>query len=364
MRGTILKRGNKWYCYYYTHRIIDGKQERKSKGGFNTKKDAESYLRQKIDEVEKSVYTDSRRCTVSAFLNHWLDQYSSNLADNTVRGYRVNIENHINPVIGAVYLDKLQPNDIDLIFQKMTAQDLSGTTQVYVYAVLRKAFNYAVKRRIVPFNIMNFVDSPKKERYKPTVLNKEQLQTLQQFFNGSVYYLPIMFCMSLGLRRGEMLGLKWCDVDFGNKTIHVQRSVTPTKGGYICSNTKTDKSNRRLSIPVFLCNELQKTCKSQKDAEIYTHDGFINITDSGELISASVLQKEFKKALKQCSLPNIRIHDLRHSWATLMLSNDVPTKITSEMLGHSGIGITLDIYTHVLTDMQTHAIDVVSNVFE
>lgn len=364
MRGTVLKRGNKWYCYYYTHRIIDGKHERKSKGGFVTKKEAESYLRQMIDDVEKTVYTDSKRNTVAAFLNYWLEECSCNLAPNTVRGYRVNVENHIVPVVGEIYLDKLQPKDIDVIFQKMSLQNLSGTTQLYVYAVLRKALNYAVKRRLIPVNIMNYVDSPKKDRYKPTVLSKEQLQTLQHYFYGTLYYLPIMFCMSLGLRRGEMLGIKWCDIDFNNKTIHIQRSVTPIKGGIDASKTKTDKSNRFLVIPDFLFLELKNRYDSLQAVDSEAENLYINVTEDNNVISASILQKAFKKALKECSLPDIRIHDLRHSWATLMLSNNVPTKVASEMLGHSGIGITLDIYTHVLTEMQTHAIDVVSDVFK
>lgn len=364
MRGTVLKRVNKWYCYYYTHRIINGKYERKSKGGFNTKKDAENYLRQKIDEVERTVYTDSRRCTVGAYLTQWLEDYSKNLAQNTINGYRVNIEKHINTVIGDIFLDKLQPSDIDLIFKKMDNQNLSGTTQKYVYAVLRKAFKYAVKRRIIQVNVMDYVDCPTKEKFKPTALNQAQMQTLQQHLKDTDIYIPIILCMSLGLRRGEMLGIRWNDIDFENKTVHIQRSLTPNKNGYVCSNTKTDNSNRVLTLPDFLYNNLLKLRDEQQKDNMYAFDGYINLNEHGDVISASILQKKFKKALNDCKLPDIRIHDLRHSWATLMLQNSIPAKITSEMLGHSGIGITLDIYTHVLTDMQTPAIDVVSNVFK
>ena len=364
MRGTVIKRGNKWQAMWYTHRTIDGKRERKTKSGFHTKKEAERFLRQQIEDVESTIYTKTTRCTVGAYLLNWLEEYSRNLEQNTINGYRNNIENHIIPVIGLIFLDKLTPSDIDKVFEKMNNQGLSGTTQKYVYAVLRKAFNHAVKRRTIPCNVMTYVDVPKKSRFVPNVLNQEQLQILNLHLKETDIYIPILICMTLGLRRGEMLGLRWSDIDFQAKIIHIQRSVTPSKNGYVISETKTNTSNRFLQLPDVLITELQKLSNKQKEFNLFKEDGYINIDSTGEIISAGVLQKKFKKALADCSLPDIRIHDLRHSFATLMLGNNVPMKITSQMLGHSSIGITSDIYTHVLTDMQKNATNILSDIFK
>ena len=211
---------------------------------------------------------------------------------------------------------------------------------------------------------MSYVDVPKKSRFVPNVLNQEQLQTLNQYLKETDIHIPILLCMTLGLRRGEMLGLRWSDISFQTNTIHIQRSVTPSKNGYIISETKTDTSNRLLRLPDVLITELYNLRSKQIESGLFSDNGYINIDSNGEIISASMLQKKFKKALADCSLPDIRLHDLRHSFATLMLCNNVPMKITSQMLGHSSIGITSDIYTHVLTDMQKHAVSVLSNVFK
>lgn len=363
MRGTVIRRGTKWQAMWYTHRKIDGKQERKTKSGFPTKREAERFLRQKIEEVESTVYTDSARCTVGAYLLNWLEEYSRNIEQNTINGYRVNIEKHINPVIGSIYMDKLKPADIDKIFNKMDANGLNKTTQKYVYAVLRKAFNYAVKRCIIPYNVVNHVDCPKKDKYTPKTLTADQLQILKNHLQNTEIFMPVFLCMFFGLRRGEMLGLKWSDIDFSAKIIHIQRTATPSKGDYIFSDTKSNSSNRFLQLCSVVECELRKLRDKQREAGLYSEDGFININAKGEIISASILQKEFKKALSECNLPNIRLHDLRHSFATLMLCNEVPMKITSKMLGHSSVGITSDIYTHVLVDMQGPAMKVMESIF-
>ena len=364
MRGTVVKRGTKWQAMWYTHHKIDGKPERKTKSGFLTKREAERFLRQKLDEVESTMYTDSEHCTLGAYLLKWLDEHSRNIEYNTIRGYRINIEKHINPVIGSVPLHKLSPSDVDKLLDDMDEKGLSKTTQKYAYLVLNNALNHAVKRRIIPYNVVTCVDKPKKETYVPTILDQEQMQTLKNHLYNTDIFIPIFLCMSLGLRRGEMLGVKWSDINFNSKVIHIQRSLTPNKKGYICSDTKNDSSNRFLQIPDVLYSELCKLRDEQIETGLFSEDGYINLNANGEVISASMLQKEFKKALTDCKLPSVRLHDLRHSFATLMLTKDVPLKVTSQILGHSSIGTTADVYTRVQIHTQTQATDVVSDVFK
>ncbi len=369
MKGTVYKRGNVWAVSYYTGNKINGKYDRRTKCGFETKKDAEKYLREKLTEIDNGVAVFGSRSTLNEYLPEWLEHYSksTNMAKNTYNGYKVNIENHILPIIGDIRLDRLSPYDIELLIDKMRSKELSVTSQRYALATLRVALNSAVKHRILSYSVMNCVDFPKPQKFHSYALSIEELKILFNKCVDDFNYLPVLISISLGLRRGEVLGLKWSDFDFKKKTVHIQRTATPVNGGYDFSPCKTQESNRVLFIPDYLIASLN-AWKSEQDVcyelnENFNPDDFVFFMPNNRIISATGLNKRFKKLLKECNLPDIRFHDLRHSWATMMLSQNIPTKIASSMLGHSNVATTLNIYTHMLTDMQKPAIDVLNSVF-
>ncbi len=300
--------------------------------------------------------------TLSEYLPHWLNTYSISvgLAQNTVNGYHNNITLYILPCIGSVTLEMLTPDDIDLLISFMHLKGLSVTSQRYVLATLRIALNTAVKRGYISKNPIECIDMPKPRKYVPVVLNKEQLQTLFNACFNNFDYLPFLVLLFLPLRRGEMLGLKWSDFDFDSNSVFIQRTATPSKGGYKFSPCKTQNSVRMLLFPEVLTVKLLAFKEVQKPD---SDSDFVFSLSSGNLISANVLRRRFKKLLRELGLPSIRIHDLRHSWATLMLSEGVNPKVASSILGHSNVNITLDTYSHMLTGMQKPAVDVVKNVF-
>ena len=162
MRGSVIKRGNTYMAYYYTGEKINGDYVRKTKSGFKTKKEAQKFLRLVIDDIESGINIQGADVLLKRFLTDWLDEYSkiACLAENTYRGYHTNIVNHVIPVIGDIKLNSLKPEHIDKLLLILTYKGLSATTQRYVIAVLKKALNWAVKRRIISYNVIDYVDIP------------------------------------------------------------------------------------------------------------------------------------------------------------------------------------------------------------
>lgn len=293
--------------------------------------------------------------TLADYLEYWLKSYcEKRLARNTVNGYRTNINKHITPYIGQILLFELQPSDVEVLYDHLLDTGLSGTTVLYVHAVLRKALNTAVKRRVLDCNVLNYLDAPVKSQYRPTVLTADNVSLLLNACKGREIYLAVLLSLTLGLRRGEVLGLKWGDIDWKLKTVEVSRSATFYRNEFVLSTTKTKNSNRTLIVADSVLIALSR-CKRGLD------DLIVCRTD-GNLMTSSYLDKNFQDTLKAARLPYMRFHDLRHTNATLMLKQNIPAKIVSAILGHSSVGITLDIYSHVLTEMQRPAADVMESL--
>lgn len=319
--------------------------------------------------MSNSGYINPNMYKLGEYLLQWLDNYSAvkELAENTYNGYLVNIKNHINPVLGDLMLDEVTPEHTDMLLFELRKKGLSGTSQRYVLAVLHKAFETARKRRLITYNVVELIDKPKKNLFESEILNQEQVVTfinsLNQLKPHFSIALQILIC--LGCRRGEMLGLKWSDINFDTHRLRIVRSATPAKGGYHFSDCKTTKSRRELLIPDMLYDSLAKWKIEQAQyitSENASNFDYVLCQPNGTIVRASSLNKQYKKLLEKNGLPNIRIHDLRHSWTSLMAKNNVPVKVVSEMLGHSKIQTTLDIYTHNNIQMQESAIGVINGL--
>ena len=298
--------------------------------------------------------------TVGQYLEHWLKFYcAGRLAPNTIRGYRVNIYHHIIPNIGEIPLRELAPEDIDELYYILKSKGLSSTSIIYVHAVLRKALNTAMKRRSIAENVVNYVDPPRREKYEAHFIDAAAMQRLLNGCQHTAFYMPILFALSLGLRRGEILGIMWSDINFAERTIKICRSATYVNNGLELSTPKTVSSARTLLMPDALFHALLEWRSKQPQP----CDLNLVCTDyGGNRLTSNQLQHAFKRILAESGLPNVRLHDLRHSYATLMLQNNVQSKIVCEILGHSSIDVTLDIYSHVLTEMQKPAVDAINTV--
>ncbi|MCD7827651.1 MAG: site-specific integrase [Clostridiales bacterium] len=363
MHGTIFKRNNKYYAVYYTGEVVDGKYKQKWSKGFKYKKDCKKFLDEQIRFITgKTAFTSS--VALGDYLLRWLEQHAvqQNLAKNTYNGYKVNICKHIIPVLGEIPLNALTADDIDRLLSVLSDNGLSGTSRRYVFATLRRALNTAVKRRIIDLNVCELVEAPAKSRFKSDFLTVNQLLTFKSVLDNHdlQYSMPFYFAVFLGLRRGEILGLKWSDFNFSEKLVSINRTATPAKGGYSFSPCKTENSQRVLMLPEEL---ILKICDWEKIQRSFLPEAeYVLQQQNGKILTANTLNSHFKKLLAEGGLPAIRFHDLRHSWASFLALSDVPIKITSQMLGHSDISTTLKIYTHTNSQMQKQAIDVIDKL--
>lgn len=357
MRGTVTKKRDRWYICYYVGKDAKGKWKQKWEGSWDTKKAAEKVLRQRISELEETFERKGENCTLKVYLQRWLDTYcTERLAPNTIRGYRVNVEKHIVPYIGQIRLDALKPSDIQRLYSTLLAQGLSGTTVRYVHNNLHRAFAVAVRQQLIARNPADCVEPPVIDHYEAATLDDEQVRRLLAACHGTEIYVPVLLAVTLGLRRGEALGLQWQDIDLQHGVLSVRRSASYRDGGMVTGATKTRSSRRTLLLPSGVAGELREISVG------CTPSQFVCCRSDGSLLTTNALYHQFAWVLEQSKLPHIRFHDLRHTYATLLLRNGVPAKIASSILGHSSIGITLNTYSHVVTEMQQGATGVMDNI--
>jgi len=369
VKGTVYKRGKTWTIVYYLGRDESGRWKQKSEGGFITKKEAERVLRLRIEAVETSYNSNLSCTTVAGFLNYWLENYcKQNLAPNTIRGYRTNVEKHIIPYIGEIQLIKLSPKNIQDLYSKLLESGLSSTSVRYVHNNLHKALEYGVKLQALPRNPAEMVTPPKINRYEASTLTPEQVVQLLDACGEKEIFWPVLLAVTLGLRRGEALALRWEDVDLDAKQVYVHHSaLCANLESFTISETKTKSSRRLLRLPDYVADVLRvrlDVLKERRKAlgESYNQLDLVCFREIGQPFTSNVLCYQFNDVLKSAGLPSIRFHDLRHTAATVMLRNAIPAKIVSSILGHSSTQLTLDTYSHVAIDMQDGAAEAIDKM--
>lgn len=362
MKGTVYKRGKTWTIVYYIGRDESGRWKQKSEGGFPTKREAERVLRLRVEAVETSYNSNLSCTTVAGFLNYWLENYcKQNLAPNTIRGYRTNVEKHITPYIGKIQLIKLSPKNIQDLYSKLLESGLSSTSVRYVHNNLHKALEYGVKLQALSRNPAEMVTPPKVNRFEASTLTPEQVVQLLEACGEKEIFWPVLLAVTIGLRRGEALALRWEDVDLDAKQVYIHHSaLCANLESFTISETKTKSSRRLLRLPDYVADVLRVRLDVLKErrktlGESYNQLDLVCFREIGQPFTSNVLCYQFNDVLKNAGLPSIRFHDLRHSFATQMLRDKVPYRVVSAILGHSSSQLTLDTYSHVTADMQESA---------
>lgn len=368
MRGCITKKSKTYSIVIYLGRDEHGKKKQKWFNGYKTKKEAERDLPIILNQFQQNTFIEPIKTTLSEYLRSWLANYvETNLSPTTLSGYKVNIEKHLIPAIGNIELQKLQPIHIQNLYNKKQINGradgkggLSAKSIIYIHRVLRKALQQAFRLQLVNRNVADYVELPKAKKFKPSILNIEQILKMLEDLKNTKFYIPVLLAVATGLRRGEVLGLRWADIDSKECTITINQNLIPDKTGVIITTPKTENSHRTILVSQLIIQELllhkEKQDKIKKDLEeiYYDHD-LVNCKLDGLPLNPSTFSSDFSDILKKLKLPHVRFHDLRHMNATIMLKSNIPAKIASERLGHSTIGITLDLYSHVLNDMQKEA---------
>lgn len=308
----------------------------------------------------------SERQTVGEYLPRWLDTASHGLAPRTVTRYRSHINGHLTPALGRTRLAKLTAQQIQLLYAAKLEAGLAVGSVRQMHAVLRRALGEAARLSIVPVNVALLVKPPRPSRREMKVLSAEEARILLAAVQGQRLEAFYVLAVTTGMRLGELLALRWVDVDLQAEVpaLHVRSTLRYKNADtYFFEPPKTAKSRRRIRLSSTALDAL-KQHRAQQDAErremgpAWRDEDLVFCTAIGGAVCGNHLSdRDFRKLLADTGLPRIRFHDLRHTCATLLLRRGVHPKIVSELLGHSTIAMTLDQYSHVLPDMQQAAMD-------
>lgn len=337
-----------------------GKRKRFYRTVKGSKKEAEKAMRNFINELENHTFTKESKITVKDFIRQWIELYiKDQLSPTTVQHYVVQTENYIIPVFGDMYLQQVKNIDVQkwlFSLQKkspLTGKPMAPKTIKNIFLNLSAAMKKAVMLELIPKNPCDNVTMPKLERFHPDVYSIEEVEHMLDCAKGTSMYLPLMIEICIGLRRGELLALKWKHIDFENGYLSVEENLVTVNNERITKAPKTQSGKRSIQIPATLLTLLRDT-KTERKAN--DNDYIICQKDGSPYKSDSFTQK-FRRFLEANDLKHLRFHDLRHINATIMLSLGISPKVAQERLGHSSYQVTMDIYSHVLKKVEKEAAD-------
>lgn len=386
MRQSVYKRKDGRYEGYVIYTDPYTRKEKK-KSFYAKGKYAQQEVKRKIaafmEKLEARDYSDINKLTVEGWLEKFINVYCANCEKTTKEGYQRYIENHINPFMGHMLLKDVKPINIQEFYNyernaprfKMRIKDgkqvpvlkdgkpvplMKNGKQVIGYSektilqehrILSNAFERAKNDGLISSNPCDGVDAPSPEDYEPTIYTEEQFNILLQKLKGHKLEAFILIAGMCGLRRGELLGLTWDDIDLKNGVIRVEKNVIPTKDGIETKDPKTKKSKRIIAIP----NAIIPTLKRLRGV------GPILTKINGCQYHPGTVSRMFREFLDKNGLPRIRIHDLRHFNATMMLKYGITEREAQERLGHSNGQMTKK-YQHILKEMDWNAADKLNKV--
>ncbi|ETT56801.1 tyrosine recombinase XerC [Paenibacillus sp. FSL R7-269] len=368
MPASIQPIKNKFRVTFEHGKDANGKRERSTKT-VKTEKEAIKLKTEFEYNEQRSLLANRNKMTVVEALEYWLDNYvKHNCEKTTVSGYRNVIYNHLIPALGSKQVQELQPSEIQQYYTMLQdVKNLSPNTVHRHHAVIRKMLDFALKQQLVYRNVADAVSLPKKRKSIGQAYTKDQLKLLFDKVKDTKLELPVLLASYLGLRRSEIMGLKWDCVDFEKRVIRIV-SVRVTVGKETFDKVpKTDNSNRVLHMADELYNLLMKHYKHQIGQKetlgtYYDYTGYVVVRENGKPARVNTVTEQFKEFLEKQELPHIRLHDLRHTFASVLYNAGLDLKAISEALGHSEIGTTSRIYTHIFDKTHKKALEAMSMV--
>ncbi|MEO8287123.1 MAG: tyrosine-type recombinase/integrase [Chloroflexota bacterium] len=363
-KGTVYKQGNKWYGRVdLSPDPVTGKRRQK-RFTAATKRQVEKQVAALITAVENGGFSEAEvtKLTISHYMERWLASIEGSVKPITKKRYGDIVRLHIEPTMGRTQLAKLSALNVQRLYSDKQADGLSPTTVNMIHAVLHRALAQAMRWGLLNRNVTELVDLPREATPEYITWNEAQVNTFLSTAQGDPLEAFWRLALLTGMRRGEMLGLRWDDIDMKRGTLSVQRTLSRDAGGAFSLGTpKSAHGKRSIALPKSLVEAFRKLRVQQTERRLatkgYQDHGFVFANEIGEPLHPNSVSYRFKKLVAEAGVPPLRIHDLRHTSATLMLANNIHPKIVQERLGHSNISMTLDRYSHVTMDMQRNAAD-------
>jgi integrase len=371
MRGSVIKRGGSWSVVIDIGRDDNGKRIRNWHSGFDSRKEAERARVDLLSRFDRGMYLSPTKSTVGSFLvDEWLPAKRSTVKATTFASYQMHVNKHIKPRIGSTPLLALTAGHLNsfygelLIDGHLTAdKGLSPTSVRRVHATLHKALADAVRWGRIARNPADQADPPRSHSPEMTIWSPTQLRAFLDSVRGDRLYAAWLLAATTGMRRGEVLGVRWSDVDLEAATLTVTQIRTVVAYEVVTLTPKTDKGRRTISLDPQTVAALRAHRVAQNEERLLLGPAYVN-TDlvftrpDGSGIHPERLSRWFTQRCRKADLPVVRLHDVRHSYVTALLASGVPLKVVSQRVGHASPMVTMAIYQHVLPGDDRAAADI------
>src|SRR5215218_5669077 len=335
----------------------------------DTRKEAAEKLAKALSDRADGIVVDDKNLTVGEYLDRWLsDCVRGTVRDSTYSRDKYLVTNHIKPSIGRVKLKNVNALQVQSLYRERLDSGLSCSTVQKIHHVLHKALAQAVRWNLIPRNPADAVKAPTPTPKEMHPLSALEARRLLEAARGDSLEALYVLAIHTGMRQGELLGLKWADVDLENAIVRVRRTLTRKGTGYVLGEPKTKKSRRTVrltqkAVEALRSHRVRQAREKLRIGSLYQDQDLVFAGRNGGLINPSNLrQRSFKPLLKRAGLPQITFHDLRHTYASLLFQKNVHPKIVSDTLGHASVAITLDTYSHMLPGMGGEAADAMREV--
>jgi integrase len=362
MRGNITRRGKQsWRIKFDAGTDEAGKRLIQYQTVRGTKRDAEAELAKRLTELTEGRYVPPTVETVGTYATHWLDNIApAKCTEVTCTRYRSIVTTHIGPGLGDVPLQALDGKQIDAFYAHLRANGrrfgggLSSMTLHHVHTLLRQILASAVKaKKLIRSPVDDVQTKPSAKAKKVSVLDEREIAALLAQLRDHWLYMPVLTAISTGLRRGEVIALRWSDLDLAKGILQVSRSVEEIDGTFRFKAPKTDTSNRTIKMPPRLVEELGRHRKEQSEMRLRLGLGkdladLVFTSPDGAMLYPNYLTECFALEVRRAGLKPVRFHSLRHSHLTLLLNSGVPVHAVAARAGHAKASTTLDTYSHLI----------------
>lgn len=341
--------------------------------GFRTRKEAHARLTQVLARLDAGAYVGPTRQTVAEYLQGtWLPAKRTDLKTGTVAMYEICVDAYLLPRIGSLRLPELSPSHLNALYGELlerggrTGRGLADKTVRNVHTIIHRALTDAVRWGLLARNVADTADPPRKRSREMRTWTREQLRTFLDHTRDDRLFAAFVLAATTGIRRGEVLGLRWSDMDLDAGRLAVRRSLVVVKSSLEFSDTKSGHG-RQVALDPTTRAVLRLHRRHQAEERLawgpaYRDDDLVICREDGSPLHPGRLVDAFQRHTKAAVLPRIRFHDLRHTHATLALAAGVHPKIVSERLGHASIAITMDTYSHAIPTLDEEAASAVASL--
>jgi integrase len=367
MKGYVKKRGDRYYAVIYEGRDPVTGQEHRSWHPAGTDRAEAERLAAKLAAAEAVRIDAVRSLTFGAYLtSQWLPAKKQHLATSTYRGYERNVQRHVLPALGTVSIRRLRYQQIEALYDALlyptTSRGLAPKTVYEIHLLIKGALADALRRGLVTRNVAVVARAPKQrslQRIEGVSLTEEELRQLMRTAVGHRLFPLLWLTAMTGMRRNEVLGLKWPDIDFAKQRLHLNRGLVAV--GYEVHQTRGKTKNARRAIALDDTTLAVLTgWRAHQAAEfaavgITDEERWVFTDGDGQPVHPHAVYEAFRRIVHNAAVPRIRFHDLRHTHGSLLIKDGIPLKVVSERLGHANIAFTMQTYQHVLPGMQADA---------